>query len=245
MAKRVETYPDIQQVKERAEFLKQFGWKESVGVSSRGVYEVEFTRDESNPRNRELKKLEIQYQQAETALDFIDRYQYKTVNKKSFKAFGKLAIFCLIYILICLLAGAFVCTFIKFGYESNPEIIEQFNLSVSVNGVDVPLDESWSQTIELKGTEAEKFIPILEAIGIGSVIVINLDFILNILFGCGIFFGALAILVIIFIIYRKSKVNSYYKAEVEYIARRNDLLQEKVYGIEREIKNIMKKVETV
>ena len=109
-------------------------------------------------------------------------------------------------------------------------------ISSSLNGVDVPLDESWSQTIELKGTEAEKFIPILEAIGMGSVIVINLDFILNILFGCGIFFGVLAVLVIIFIIYRKSKVNSYYKAEVEYIARRNDLLQEKVYGIEREIK---------
>ena len=73
--------------------------------------------------------------------------------------------------------------------------------------------------LELKGTEAEKFIPILEAIGMGSVIVINLDFILNILFGRGIFFGVLAVLVIIFIIYRKSKVNSYYKAEVEYIAR--------------------------
>ena len=42
-----------------------------------------------------------------------------------------------------------------------------------------------------------------------------------------------------------ARVNFIGKAEVEYIARRNDLLQEKVYGIEREIQNIMKKVETV
>ncbi|MBQ2892303.1 MAG: hypothetical protein IJE45_05365 [Bacilli bacterium] len=245
MARRVETYPDVQSVKDRVKYLKQFGWKESISVTSRGVYEVEFTRDDSNPHNRELKKYETQLQQAETALDFIDRYQYKRVNKKSFKAFGKLAIIGLIYILVCLVLGAFVCTFIKFGYETDPTIVEKLNLSVNVNGEEVPLDDTWSKTIELKGTEAEKFIPILEFLGIGSVIVINLDFILNLIFGVGIFFGFLAILVIIFIIYRKVKMNSYYKAEVEYIARRNELLQDKAYEIEREIKNITKKVEAV
>lgn len=245
MAIRKETYPDIESVKSRIEYMHKFGWIEHVNITSRGVYEVEFTRDESIPKNRELKKYESMVQQANTALEFIERYQTKSVNKKAFKTFNKLTIFVLIYIIITFLMGTVVCSVIKFGYYASPEIVEKLDLNVTIDGEEVPLDESWSMTIDLLDTEYANITPFLNMLGINHEIVINVDFILNIIFGFGIFFGVIALAIIIFIIYRKAKTTSYYKAEVRYIENRKQLLDDKVYDLQKEISNIMLKVESL
>ena len=58
MTKIVEIYPDAESVKLQVKAREKFGWKSSVEINSRGVYEVTFTRDESKPKNQKLKALE-------------------------------------------------------------------------------------------------------------------------------------------------------------------------------------------
>ncbi len=240
MSKIVEMYPDAEEVKTQVEVRKKFGWASSVLINDRGVYEVTFTRDDSKAKNKKLKELEDDFMQCSVASDYIERYNGIYADKKKFKAFSPLVLVILIYCLIQVFVLAFVTCLFKALYTMDPNILYDLGMSVTVGDASTPLTPDWQQTIDL---EELGIYSILATFGVKEkILTLTVDVIMNFLFIVGIGAAVLFFVIIFFMIRKAVIAKTFYKAEVEYIQRRKDMLNSKMDELEDKMDEIMVEV---
>ena len=243
MSKIVEIYPDAEEVKTQVEVRKKFGWASKVSINDRGVYEVTFTRDDSKAKNKKLKKLEDDFMQCSVASDYIERYNGVYADKKKFKAFSPIVLIILIYCLIQVGVLAFVAFLFKGLYAMDPNSFYNLGVNVTVGEASTPLTPDWQQTINL---EELGLYGLLSTFGVKEkILTLTVDVIMNFLFVVGIGAAVLFVLILFFMIRKAAIAKTFYKAEVEYIQRRKDLLNAKTDELEDRMDEIMDEVERV
>lgn len=243
MSKIIEIYPDAESVKLQVESRKVFGWKSEVSINDRGVYEVTFTRDDEKAENQKLKELEDDFTQCFAASEYIERYNRVYADKKKFKAFPTIVIVILVYCIIQLSVLCFVPAMLKVLYTVEPSIFYDLGLNVTVGEETVPLTADWKTEIDLEPTG---LLPLLSIFGIkDKILTITVEVLINLLFGVGVAAGVGVVLIIFFMIRKTLVSKTFYKAEVEYLQNRKDLLNAKVDMIENRMKEIMSSVKKV
>lgn len=243
MSKIVEIYPDNESVKLQVAARKKFGWKSEVEINDRGVYEVTFTRDDTKEENKKLGKLEEDFMHCSVAADYIERYNHLYADKKKYKAFSTIIIVILVYCIIQLSVLAFVPCMLKLLYSVDPDIFYDLGLNATVGDVSVPITPEWEQPIDL---EAQGLYPLLSMFGVrDKILVLTVDLLINFLFGVGIAAGVGCLLIIFFMIRKVLVAKTFYKAEVEYLQNRKDMLNAKADELEKRMDEIMSEVKKV
>ena len=243
MAKIVEFYPDAESVKEKVELRKKFGWSSSVKTNDRDVYEVTFTRDETKDKNKKLKELEDDFTQCTVASDYIKRYNRVYANKDKFKALPTIVIVILIYLMVQLGVMALVSIMFKAMYSSDPNSFYDLGLKVVAGGESVPISPDWKFDVNL---EEIGLSGILSIFGVsGPILTLDVELLINALFVVGLLSLAGFILILFFMIKKKSTARTFYKAEVEYIDRRKKRLKTIMAEIEEQMEHIMLEAEKV
>lgn len=241
MSKIVETYPDVDSLQAQVETRQKFGWKYSINITDRAVYEVTFTRDDSIPRNQKLGALEDDFDACCNAEDYIERFARVRANKKQFRALHPVMWLVVGYVLFMCLAMAVVMCGFKLIHVTNPNAFYEIGIEFTgPGGESTPLSPGWSEELNFEELGIKE---LLETFGIHQEsITVTVDLIVNILFGFGIAGAAIALIIIIFIIRRSIRAKRYYKADVEYINRRRELLNSKIDEIEQEMDDIIAQV---
>lgn len=243
MAKIVEIYPDVESVQAQIKVRETFGWSSSVELTERGVFEVTFTRNDNTARNKKLKVLEDDFNECFAAEDYIERYNEVRVDERKFKSMSVFAWIVAIYFMISLAFQGVACCAIYGIYQTQPELIISQMSITDENGNKISIDENWSKEINLE--EAGVY-EILKTFGVKEkVVTINTDFLVKALLGLGIISLVGFIIILAWVCNRKRKSKLYYKAELEYVQNRKDLLNSKIDYLEERMDEIIDNVAAV
>lgn len=243
MATIKEIYPDMESVKKQAAVRKKFGWNASVEINERGVFEVTFTRDETTSKNKKLKAFEDDFLNCSVAADYIERYKRVYADKKKFKAFSTIVIIVLIYCMIQLGVMALVSTLFKVMYSTNPSMLYDLGLNVTAGGSSTPLTPDWKFDLNI---EEIGLSGVFLLFGIsGPILTLTVELLINALFTVGMICLAGLLLILFFMIRKIIVTKTFYKAEVEYINRRKNRLNNILDDVDKKMDKIMRDVKKI
>ena len=236
MEKIVEIYPSAEEVKEQVEYRKTFGWKSSIELTSRGVFEVTFTIDLSTAKNKKLKELEEEFMECSVAEDYIERYNTVHVDKKKFKAFHPAMLLLVLYLLFILFVQGVALVAVSEIYKTDPDLILS-SLTIQGEGGKQSIDKDWSQELNL---EEMGVYGIASLFGIkDKIFVLTVDGIMQLFVIVGIGSLALFIILLIWTIKKTIRAKTYYKAELAYVQNRKDILNEMVDELDTRMDEII------
>ncbi len=227
MAKIVEVYPDFDSAKKQIDARKVFGWHASLEVTDRMVVEVTFTRDDSKKQNAKLKDIEEDFTQCSVAVDYIERYNSHKVDKSKYRAVHPFILVIAIYFMVSFIIQGVVLFGLSYSYRANPAEFVGEGLSININDERVEIiDEDWSYDLNL------------EELGLSGLFSLfghteptfhlTLEKAMNFCYYYSLLNLAGAVLILIFIIMKKSNSKTYYRAETEYVQNRKDVLNAKI-----------------
>lgn len=235
MEKIVEIYPSVEEVKQQIEYRKTFGWSADTTLTDRGVFEVTFTR-ETNARNQKLGTIENEFMECANAADYIERYNTVTVDKKKFKAFHPFILLVVIYIVFSMILQGVMLTAITTLLKTDPSFAEQ--LPITVGEEQVILDENWSMELNL---EEMGIYELVNSFGVEEkILTVTTKMLLDFLFYVGVGSLAIGVIVLIWAIKKSLTAKTFYKAELEYVKNRKDLLNEKVDDLEDRMDDLIR-----
>lgn len=236
MRKIVEIYPDAQEVKQQVEYRKVFGWDSKVRITDRGVYEVTFTRSDDAKSNK-LENLENEFMQCSTAEDYIERYGEINVNKKKFRSMHPIILILVIYFIFSFILQGVVLGGLGALYKADPAGFIGEGFEVSVDGEPLLITQDWSYEVDL-----EKLGVYGVALMFGvteKTVSITVDTFMTFSLWYGVGNIALAFILLYWAIKKKINANTYYKAEVEYVENRQELLNDKLDFLNDEMDRII------
>ena len=236
MEKIVEIYPTPEEVKQQVEYRKTFGWKSSIELTSRGVFEVTFTRDLSTTKNKKLKELEEEFLECSVAEDYIERYNTVSVDKKKFKAFHPAMLLLVLYLLFVLFIQGVALVGVSEVYKVDPDLILGALTIQGENGSQ-SIDKDWSFEYNLEELGVYE---IASLFGVkDKIFVLTVDGIMSLFVIVGIGSLALFIILLIWTIKKTIRAKTYYKAELDYVQNRKDVLNEIVDELDTRMDEII------
>lgn len=241
MAKFVEIYTSAEETKEQTEYREAFGWKHSINLTERGVFEVTYTRDDSTAKNKKLKTLEDDFNQCFSAEEYIERYNDFTVSKKKFKAFHPFILLLVLYISFSMLLQGVLLLAFSYLYKSDPSFIS--NMPVVIGEQEYVLDENFALDLNLKEIGIYDIVTVF---GVkNEILTVTASLLFDLFFYVGAGSLAIAIIVIFWAINKKRVSNLYYKAEVKYVQKRKDMLNSKIDDLDKRVDAIIDKTAEV
>ena len=236
MEKIVEIYPTAEEVKQQVEYRKTFGWKSSIELTSRGVFEVTFTRDLSTTKNKKLKELEEEFLECSVAEDYIERYNTVSVDKKKFKAFHPAMLLLVLYLLFVLFIQGVALVGVSEVYKVDPDLILGALTIQGENGSQ-SIDKDWSFEYNLEELGVYE---IASLFGVkDKIFVLTVDGIMSLFAIVGIGSLALFLILLIWTIKKTIRAKTYYKAELDYVQNRKDVLNEIVDELDTRMDEII------
>ena len=236
MEKIVEIYPTAEEVKQQVEYRKTFGWKSSIELTSRGVFEVTFTRDLSTTKNKKLKELEEEFLECSVAEDYIERYNTVSVDKKKFKAFHPAMLLLVLYLLFVLFIQGVALVGVSEVYKVDPDLILGALTIQGENGSQ-SIDKDWSFEYNLEELGVYEIASLL---GVkDKIFVLTVDGIMSLFAIVGIGSLALFLILLIWTIKKTIRAKTYYKAELDYVQNRKDILNEIVDELDTRMDEII------
>ena len=227
MAKIIEVYPDAKSAKAQIESRKVFGWHSDMKINERGVYEVTFTRNDSTKENARLRKIEEDFTECSVAADYIERYNSHTVNKSKYRAIHPFFLVLAIYFMVSFAIQGGVLLGLSVLYKADPGAFVGEGIEISIDDKEVIIvDQDWSYDLNLEELGLSGLFAIF---GYNeSTLNITLESAMDFCYGYSLLNLAGALILLIFIIFKRVNSKTYYKAELQYVQNRKDLLNEKI-----------------